>query len=427
MLVTAGLLYTLGCDRPPRLFEDILISVAPRFFSPTGSGLLGGRGVQIFGTACNPYSVPGNLQIDYAEPSNNFWEPKQSKGGKCIAPRYMQKLRAGDSEGMDWLTGRTVVLIGDSIERDHVTQFCNLLGYESEIAKGTHKYAIKEEAKGPDSSSNSKKDKHRKLAIKGMQESTLPRICHIPEYDFLLTSLYQFGLDDSDYWKTLDQYHGPGGIEERFPSQVQTYLDLLENDGRGRPDLVEINSGMFDLARWAQQDIAAGRSTEDPLSEDRLSWYRARVRKFMALTADAFPDSMKLWRGVTLPEEQSAEMDYFNDSFGHTPANVQPYFPVNRVQQIDQVVRKLADPYTPTSKSANDARRSRRDKVERFVYNTWSSVIRGVPAHQLDRLHGGDLATPGAVVWSDIMLWHLKQSVTGKTTSQLNASGQPVP
>lgn len=85
---------------------------------------------------------------------------------------------------------------------------------------------------------------------------------------------------------------------------------------------------------------------------------------------------------------------------------------------MDVVVRELVKPYEPSSatksskkKNQSNAQPSNKALTKDFVYNAWASLIRGTPAHQLDRLHGGDLATPSTVLWADIVLWHLKQKV----------------
>ena len=87
-------------------------------------------------------------------------------------------------------------------------------------------------------------------------------------------------------------------------------------------DMVEIGTGMYDLARWAKEDVASGKSTEEDLSEDRLTWYQERLQKFTSLTADSFPDAIKTWRGVTVAEDQAEELDYFNVSLIDAPTSV---------------------------------------------------------------------------------------------------------
>lgn len=71
---------------------------------------------------------------------------------------------------------------------------------------------------------------------------------------------------------------------------------------------------MYDLARWARQDIAGHKSTEEPLSDDRLKWYRGRVNKLMDVVQKSYPDAVKTWRASTQPEDQAQELDYFNVS-----------------------------------------------------------------------------------------------------------------
>lgn len=420
---------------------------------------------------CNPFTIPGKFHVDYSDASNNYWQPNDAR---CPAPRYMSQLRSGDYSGLDWMRGKTVVLIGDSLERDHVSLFASMLGQEVEIVKGHHPLALTAETIEPSKAAElKKKDRYGRIALKGMQESTIPRMVHLEDLDFMVSNvlrpvkadsdshflqminLYHFGLDQDDYWKALDQYHAPGLIEERFASQ---YVSRIERDrmnlltlhslqlpvkeklaSMGRSvDMVEIGTGMFDLARWAKQDVAASKSTVEQLSEERLQWYQERIQKFVALTEDAFPDAVKTWRGVTIAEDQAAELDYFNvgvllaqkvcqadscishqDRFGHSPSSVTAYFAPNRAKQIEEEVSKLLKPFAPKS-SAQAAR----DLTKRGAagasslnihLNPWSSLVKDVPAHQLDRLHGGDLATPGAALWSDIALWHLEQGLKAKS------------
>lgn len=138
----------------------------------------------------------------------------------------------------------------------------------------------------------------------------------------------------------------------------------------------------------------------------------------------------------------------FQDRFGHSSPDEPPHFPLNRVQQIDSVARELVKAYSvpshhrqsawssPSSQAGSsssslglafslagggvaDKAITRRPPgwVNRlitndFVYNPWANLIQGTPAHQLDRLHGGDLATPATILWADMLLWHLKQGVS---------------
>jgi len=312
-----------------------------------------------------------------------------------------------------------MVLLGDSIERDHVALFCGMMGQEVETVKGHHPLALSSDSMEPSKAAElKKKDRYGRIALKGMQDSTLPRVCHLKDLDFMMINLYHFGMDQDDYWRNLDQYHAPGTIEERFTYHYQPVELKLKAMGRA-VDMVEIGTGMYDLARWAKEDVASGKSTEEDLSEDRLTWYQERLQKFTSLTADSFPDAIKTWRGVTVAEDQAEELDYFNDRFGHSPSSVTAYFAPNRAEQLAAEASKLLKPFIPKSSTRASREMVKRGSVaspgSEIHLNTWTELVKGVPAHQLDRLHGGDLATPGAALWSDIALWHLEQGLRAKS------------
>jgi hypothetical protein len=144
----------------------------------------------------------------------------------------MQQLREGDYESLSFMQNKTIILFGDSIERDHVTLFCSLMGKEAEVIKGNHKFAVTggggshDAGKHPEERQKLKKDRSRRIALKGMQESTLPRICYIEELDFMMANLYHFGLDEQDFWKGLDSFHPPGSVEERLQAHIVSFILL---------------------------------------------------------------------------------------------------------------------------------------------------------------------------------------------------------
>jgi len=103
----------------------------------------------------------------------------------------------------------------------------------------------------------------------------------------------------------------------------EPFIMKLQQNGRtSTPDLIEVSSGMYDLARWAKQDIAAHKSTEEPLTDDRMKWYRGRMNRLMDAVQKSFPDAVKTWRATTQPEDQAQELDYFNVSILHTLAKL---------------------------------------------------------------------------------------------------------
>ena len=86
---------------------------------------------------------------------------------------------------------------------------------------------------------------------------------------------------------------------------------------------------------------------------------------------------------------------------------LQPLEPSARSVPVDsgRALRKVKRDAMP---AGPDSIPSAEGLISGTYYNTWAQLVKGAPAHQLDRLHGGDLAAPGAMLWSDMMLWHLR-------------------
>jgi len=64
------------------------------------------------------------------------WQPVAAPDG-CEAVDYMTLLqdvvRTGDVDGaLEFARGRTIAILGDSVDRDHVTDFCQLVGARPE-------------------------------------------------------------------------------------------------------------------------------------------------------------------------------------------------------------------------------------------------------------------------------------------------------
>lgn len=141
-------------------------------------------------STCEPYSAFGSLVADSSDPDKNHWVPFDST---CSPPGFLAQLRA-ERTTMDfsWLRNRTALVIGDSISREHVENFCILLGEESEVVRGSHKYSPTPSPIRATAKSSHVLDKPARLAQRGfrvVRDASLPRICYIPQYDFLVRRL----------------------------------------------------------------------------------------------------------------------------------------------------------------------------------------------------------------------------------------------
>lgn len=111
----------------------------------------------------------------------------------------------------------------------------------------------------------------------------------------------------------MPQYQSPGMFEHRLSDIIQPLIANFRRDGRrSAPDFIELSSGTWDLARWAEQDIASEKNTETSLTQDRITWYRFRVGQMLERIRNAFPETgVKTWRTLHYPSDQVAEHDYF--------------------------------------------------------------------------------------------------------------------
>ena len=73
-------------------------------------------------SGCNPYELPGTLNTS-AVPAENAWVPIAAPPG-CAPVDYMTRIQDvvngtvhGD-ESLEFLRGKTILLIGDSVDRE---------------------------------------------------------------------------------------------------------------------------------------------------------------------------------------------------------------------------------------------------------------------------------------------------------------------
>lgn len=123
--------------------------------------------------------------MDQIDPDETQWRPFDKT---CEPPQFFRKLRHGETKDMNWIHNRTVLLIGDTIEREHVEQFCKLMGRSAETVTEGNQWS------GPPSSFDRYSGRSGKFgrgrnSRKGAKEGSLPRVCYIPEYNFVVGDL----------------------------------------------------------------------------------------------------------------------------------------------------------------------------------------------------------------------------------------------
>jgi len=168
---------------------------------------------------CDPYLKPGYLTTNPRNIAANFWTPFDRKCPR--APHFLQDVI--DRKPLPWLQGKTLLMIGDSIERNNLRYFCELVN--STNLRTTHLRNL---------------DQGIRLGntINEHSDLTRPRICRIEEYNFEIISYFNYGMQDEEIWTDLQIYTPPGLFERR----IWMMDDLVWNHER-EPDIILLASG----------------------------------------------------------------------------------------------------------------------------------------------------------------------------------------
>lgn len=169
------------------LDSNSALELNPCLLRSTSAALL--SRIPKFSTAspCEPYSSFGTLSVDSSEPENNNWVPFDST---CAPPNFFAQLRNAESSAdFSWLHNRTALILGDSISREHVENFCSLMGEESEVVRRSHKWSSTGSAVRATTKAAHVPEKPSRLLSRRyrvVRDASLPRICYIPRLDFLV-------------------------------------------------------------------------------------------------------------------------------------------------------------------------------------------------------------------------------------------------
>lgn len=156
----------------------------------------------------------------------------------------------------------TVLVIGDSVDRNGLVHFCQLFRRDVTIS---HYSDITKLPPGPYPADLTKGHgpKHE-----GWDQRGLMHRCEIPFVDGSGTAMrvingFHYGMDALDEFNTPDHtdWHAPGRIENRIDELIVPAIEQL--GGTDKVDVVQLHSGMWDLVRClalASSSIAISRT-----------------------------------------------------------------------------------------------------------------------------------------------------------------------
>ncbi|KAI5449323.1 hypothetical protein NCC49_004825 [Naganishia albida] len=385
----------------------------------------------------DPYALPGFLNVNTTHISENRWIPMDED---CQTPRMFEALRRGPKavseigmrEGwkdMKWVRNRTVVMFGDSVARENIVYFCELIGAKLDRVTWDHPYApsprptqtppplaqqhfVDETPEDPDADPELVRNWKPKPTPGEGDHAHFAHICHVQEWGLLLVQQFQYGMDQEDYWAFKPGYIPPGTYEARLHTLlhpvVQRAITALQPHSPS-VDLVMLNSAFWDTARWISEDMRFGRDLDAGLSRQRLNWYRTRIRQAVAAVREMWPGAAISWVTHHYPTGNGPS-DWFTSGIqaqGAAKTATRPGNTVLRLTELDAAVRSAFTPYCLADCTPEQARQN--DVLSRVRVNEWGRIMLGQEKHMKDALH--QRMVPGGRLWADMMLFDLWRAV----------------
>lgn len=247
---------------------------------------------------CFALSKPGRLVLNLTSPLHTDWRPLDeatcaplpsylpalwslSKGPDVPFPAfpidsYTDEYRlvageplprpdhSGDLAAVNFLLARrkgpppTVLILGDSVDRNGLVHFCQLMDQQVVIS-------LYDDIKARPELTLTDLTKGHGPRFKGWDQRGLPHLCEVPLFSpdsangkdkgkdkkvaMRVVNGFQYGMDALDEFDTPDHldWHKPGRIENRIDELFVPFLEQM--GGTDAVDLVVLHSGMWDLVR----------------------------------------------------------------------------------------------------------------------------------------------------------------------------------
>ncbi|KDE06702.1 hypothetical protein MVLG_03048 [Microbotryum lychnidis-dioicae p1A1 Lamole] len=216
----------------------------------------------------------------------------------------------------------TVLVIGDSVDRNGLVHFCQLFKRELSIS---HYHDINSH---PPGALPADLTKGHGPKFDGWDQRGLPHICEIPFHSdtresgtdgvaMRVVNGFHYGMDALDEFNTPDHtdWHKPGRVEDRLEKLIVPFIEQL--GGLDKIDVVQLHSGMWDLALFGMQDDKTKWSLTVPLTPDQLAWWQERMRQTIRYVRWLFPRARVVYRKLHRTDDAVVGTQYITNYFGH--------------------------------------------------------------------------------------------------------------
>ncbi|KAL8290289.1 hypothetical protein RQP46_003228 [Phenoliferia psychrophenolica] len=284
---------------------------------------------------------------------------------------------------LESLRDRTVLIFGDSVDRDHNEDFCGFVAGDYEMIGGAHPLAPPY-PKGEELPADGYRD-----YISGQQmwpdnPQSRPYICHVPSLNLRFINVFQWGFFDYDLnWiRNHPHFYPPLNPEDRFDQVVVPLLaNIAKKYGTSAvPDIITISPSYWNM----------GMANDTAWMAPRIEQV---IRKLASGWSDAAEKPMILWKSP------------------------------HRMKTYDMDAITLVESFNQIGSPEVE------DLSSRLRIDEWGQLMLGQEMHFKDHLH--PLPLPGSFLWGNMMLdkltmlGHRKIPSFSFTGSKSDAKGSP--
>ncbi|CAH7672410.1 hypothetical protein BY996DRAFT_4600800 [Phakopsora pachyrhizi] len=289
-----------------------------------------------------PIPINSSFQIsDTAinHPTRPKAHPTQSQAGHS---RQQLDLWGRPYPSLDFLRNKTILYIGDSVDRNALEHLWHLVGanvrsfayddINSEPSKEWDRRSTPWEVDlGLTNQRNTVKSQTTDKQFAGLN-------CRFINGFF-------YGLDDIDEFSAQGDWHRPGSVEGRIKELFDPMTSQFakeSTDGQG-PAFISLQSGLWDLAFFGRRNKKANTSIDLPLTVEQLEWYKNRYRSMVRALKRSYPDT-PIWIRMThrVGDQLWASHDWQAGIKGGLGEGFVNFFTDVRVHQIRMVQSYVA-------------------------------------------------------------------------------------
>ncbi|KAM0747583.1 hypothetical protein T439DRAFT_328814 [Meredithblackwellia eburnea MCA 4105] len=398
-------------------------------------------------TTCNPYDQHGILHVNQTVWGENKWEPIGAPEAcdsteDWLGMLYKAQMRNEFDQRAEFARNRTVVMMGDSVDRGHIVDFCEFVHGSLQGVGLEHELSIPY----PPGKERPTAEQMSKYTTGGEWpdfEQSRPKVCYLGRYNLAVIFVFYYGFRPLDnFIITKQHYYPPALAEDRFD---QILLPLISKVSQrygspSIPTLLSISPTFWGLLRLSQEDdlarqelVDSGVSWDDAvkvwepfrtMSSKRVEVLERRMREFLKYVA-------KAWRVEGVEGAQKRPRILWR-ALHHVKEHHE--VPYTGVQAVDQVGRAVVDSLkregqaaegghstwgrwartwsgyaTLVGEDVSETEARRAGLGQRLRVDEWGSLMLGMEKYFRDDLHPKQL--PGGYLWGNMMLHQLKMAV----------------